>query len=182
MLTNPQKLTIKAWLVANAQTMNDQEAATALNASVSPDYFVLKGELGLHDFTDQSYVGDNGVAITTFVWGGSAGGFINRSPGELAAFRMLFNAVEKCYPKLANVRTAMDDIFSGSGAGAQANRAHFRAASRRLATVAEQLLAVATVGGPAQSGNRGSRTNPDTLTFDGLLTADDVVDAYNAQS
>ncbi len=151
-----------------------QQIANALNADVSPQYFAWKTSLLRHDFTDKQYIGDDGVSVTTFVWGGSQGGYINRSQGERDAFREIFNSVEACYPKLANVRTAFDDIFSGSGAGAQANRAHFRAASRRTVKVWEKVLCIATTGGPSQSGNRGTRTNPDTLTQEGSLSYSDV--------
>lgn len=170
-LTPSQIQTVKTWLIANASAMTEAEAAAALNANASPNYFVWKSTLGRHDLTDESGVDTDGTTATNFVWGGTAGGYINRSQGERDAFRELFNATDTCRPSLANVRTAMDDIFSGAGAGAQANRAHWRARFRRPCTVVEKLFVAATVGGPTQTGNRGLATNPDTLVVDGSTSA-----------
>ena len=168
-LTTGQIQTVKTWLLANASAMSEAEAAAALNAAASPNYFVWKNTLGRHDLTDGSGVDTDGTTATAFVWGGSTGGYINRSQGERDAFRELFNSTDTCRPSLANVRTALDDIFSGAGAGAQANRAHWRARFRRPCTVVEKLFVVATVGGPTQSGNRGLATNPDTLVVDSSI-------------
>lgn len=178
MLTPQQLATLKTWLTANADGLSDEEAANLLNSLASPAYFVWRTSLDVHALTDEPGVGDDGVSTTGFVWGGSQGGYINRSQGERDAFHALFNTTLQCKPSLANVRTAMDDIFSGSGSGAVANRAHFRAAARRPATNLEKVFAVQTVGGPSQSGARGSRTNPDIMTLaDYTVAPIDVRDA-----
>lgn len=169
MLTQDQLATLKVWLTTNANGLSDEDAATLLNSLASPQYFVWRTSLDLHVLTDNAGIGDDGVAATGFVWGGSQGGYINRSQGERDAFHALFTTSLTCKPALANVRTAIDDIFSGSGSGAVANRAHFRAAARRPATNLEKLFAIATVGGPTQTGARGSRANPDTMILDDYL-------------
>jgi hypothetical protein len=179
-LTESQQATLKTHIqgdpVLALLPQSNQSAldiATALNV-ILPDYWVLKNELGEHEFTDQAGVAADGVTVTGFVWGGAQGGYIARSVQEQNAYSKMFNATGKCFPKFANVRTAIDDIFSGSGAGAVANRAHFRAMSRRLCRVSEKVLAIATVGGPVQTGIRGSKTNPDTLTAEGLLSYSEI--------
>lgn len=175
-----QKQTLKAWLQVNAVGLNDEQAATALNQLVNPEYWAWRTSLAKHDLTERFYTDTDGITTTTFVWGGASGGYINRSQGERDAFNQLFNSVLLCRPSLGNVRTAMDDIFSGAGAGAQANRAHFKAAARRRITVAEQLFVTATTDGPSQSGDRGSTTNPDTLGPEGAVTAANVSEANNS--
>ncbi len=168
MLTNSSPLflsTLKTYLAA------------VLNATKSPDYFAWRTTLDLHVLTDEEHVGDDGVTLTNFVWGGSQGGYTNRSDGERDAFTKLFNTALACKPSLGNVRTAIVDIFSGSGSGAVANRAHFNAAARRPINVIESLFVVQTTKGPAQTGNRGTRTNPDTLQFEGNVTEQDLVNA-----
>lgn len=179
-LTSSQLAAIKTFDAANYSTLSEHEAAAAFNAIASPAYFVWRTSASKHEYTNDTGVGDDGVAATNFVWGGATGGYINRSQGERDAFKELFNSVLSCNPSRPNVRTAFDDIFSGAGAGAVANRAHVRAIGRRTVTVAEKLFVTATVGGPTQTGARGSRTNPDTLGFEGELTAQDVIDARNS--
>lgn len=48
-----------------------------------------------------------------------------------------------------------------------ANRAHWRAKGRRAVLRGEFLFVTQTVGGPSQTGNRGTRTNPDTFGAEG---------------
>lgn len=136
-------------------------------------YWAFKTVLGKYDLVELPGVADDGSTATAFVIGGTTGGYVNRSQGERDAFTLIFNSVLVCRPYLANVRAAMDDIFSGSGAGAQANRSHVRALFRRQVTIAEHLFCGATPAGgfsaPAASGARGSRANPDLLGAGGLL-------------
>lgn len=127
------------------------DLATYLNQSASPDY------LGWKTALSQMTLQQN-TASTSFDWA-SAGGFIARSQGERDAYRTLFQP-GSVNPSFTNVRAALDDIFSGSGVGAVANRAHWRVAASRKLTRFEKVFAVATVGG---SGTRGSAANPDTL-------------------
>ena len=180
MLTTAQLQILHTWLVANAQAMNDAQAAAALNGPASTDTWCWRTTVGRHEVTDRPSLDTNGTTPTAFVWGGATGGYINRSQGERDAWRELFNATDLCQPSLANVRTAFADIFSGAGAGAQANRAHLWGISQRLMSLGEQLLAVPTVGGPTQTGNRGTKTNPDTLGYEGPFVPDDITNAYNS--
>lgn len=181
-LTSQQLGTLKTWALARLAENNQQDEhqlAALANQLASPSYFVWRTSLGQHELTDEPGVGDDGSTVTNFTWGGAQGGFISRGEGERAAFHAIFNTALACKPSLANVRTAFDDIFSGSGAGAVGNRAHVRAKSRRGCTTGEKLYVAATVGGPSQTGSRGARTNPDTLGPEGAVTAQNIIDALN---
>lgn len=182
-LNTAQLTTLKTWAQARLAENNQQDEnqlAALANVVVNPDYFVWRTSLGKHELMEDPGIGDNGVTVTNFVWGGSqSGNFIDRSPGELNAFRELFNTLLICKPHLPAIRIAFDDISSGAGAGAQANRAHFRAKARRSCTTGEKLYVIQTVGGPTQTGNRGTRTNPDTLVVEGPFTAQNIIDALN---
>lgn len=176
---NGSQLTIlRTWLDANAQNMGDQEAANALNLIASPDYFAWRTSVGKHEVTEQTALDTDGVTVTQFQWSGN-GGYIARSAAERDCWKELFNTSLNMRPNLANVRTAFADIFSGGGEEAAMNRSHLWGISLRTVTVGEQLFVVETVGGPAQSGDRGTRTNPDTLVVEGEMSAQNVVDAWS---
>lgn len=135
------------------------QIAALLNTAASPDFWVYRLTLTRHDLlTATSQDG------TTFTWGGSTGGYINRSQGERDAFREMFNSTGSVNPALANIKAAFDDIFSGAGAGAVANRAHIAAMSRRKATRAEKVLGTGT----------GSTGSPGVAVFEGDVQISDV--------
>ena len=163
-LSLTQKQALKTFILANYAGQSDEQIAEALNQVVSPDYWVLRTSVTKHEMTDTTGTHTDG-SPTAFTWGGASGGYINRSQGERDAWRELWNTSLTVNPSLANVRTAFDDIFSGAGAGAVGNRNHIKAKIRRLATVIEKVFSVATVGGPIQSGVRGSASNPDTMVL-----------------
>lgn len=144
---------------------NDTEVARLVNLNTAPAFIVNRTSLTRHELiTGTSPTG------TTFTWGGATGGYINRSQGERDAFREMFNSTGAVNPGQTNIQTAFNDIFSGAGAGAVANRAHILAFSKRTATVAERMLATGT----------GSDASPGTLTFEGKVTIDDVGRALTA--
>jgi hypothetical protein len=87
--------------------------------------------------------------------------FIGRSTGERDAFRTIFSPGE-VNPAKSNVRTGLDDIFSGTAAQAVALRAALSAVSQRTMTRAEKILAT----GPVSSVY--------TLTFEGNLSYADA--------
>lgn len=201
-LTTAQKTALKGHVNANTATVITPQGSVQIkDVPQTPDtydevtawynqlfdttYFVLRSSLPLHELVETPGVGDDGVTPTVFTIGGSTGGYIARSDGERDAFiHIIFNSVLLCRPSLANIRTAWDDIFSGAGAGAVGNRAHWRAKIRRQITRFEHVLKVQTVGGPTQTGNRGTATNPDTLgtgadgaLLDGPISKADLLNA-----
>lgn len=181
-LTTQQISTLKIGIQAipNFNTLNEQQIADVLNVEASPEYWTWKTSLGRHDLTDNDDVDTDGTTPTAFVWGGATGGYINRSQGERDCWDQLFNTTGLCKPHLASVRTAFADIYSGAGAGAVANRKHCWARAQRKCTAGEKLFVVQTVGGPTQTGNRGTKTNPDTLGAEGEITVQNVIDALNS--
>lgn len=137
--------------------------AAAYNADSAPAFYVWKTRLLKHDVTDLT--GPDG---TTFDWAGP-GGYIARSVAEKDAWRELWNSALACNPSLPNVRAAFADIFSGTGAGAVNNRAHINSLGRRVARRIEKLYATGT----------GSTATPATLTYEGTISYNDVLNARN---
>ena len=149
-----------ATAVANS---DDQTIANAYNLVASPDYWVWRTAISAQEV----------YAVTTgdgTSWSWTA--FINRSQGERDGWREMFAATGVVNAALANIRQGIADIFSGTTGAAQ--RAHLLAIGRRQARRIEKLFSIATVGGV---GTRGSTANPDTMTFEGTLTARDVAHA-----
>lgn len=139
--------------------------AAAMNLSASPDFWVYRSSLSRHELITQS--SQDG---TSFTWGGTTGGYISRSPGERDAFREMFNDSGAVDPAQANIQAGFADIFSGPGAGAQNNRAHIAAMSRRKATRAEKALAT----------GMGSTGTPAKLGWEGQLAISDIGEMFNA--
>ena len=166
-LTLAQLATLKAAILADqalvpmtsGPTTDFNGLVTAMNVDASPDFWVLKTSLSRHEIITQS--GPDG---TLFVWGGSTGGYINRSQGERDAFREMFNSTGAVDPSQPNIQAAFADIFSGSGAGAQANRAHIAAMSRRRANRVERVFATGV----------GSAASPGKLVVEGGISLGDV--------
>jgi hypothetical protein len=144
--------------------------ANFYNAAASPVFLVFKTLLGKHDITESSSLDPDGTTARAFDWA-SPGGYIARSQGERDAFREIFNATDSCRPDLLGVRAGFDDIFSGSGVGAVANRNHIKNVSRRSASRVEKLLA---------TGGNGAAATPATAGFVGPLSGQDVLDALDA--
>ena len=168
-LTPAQNTIIKSHYLANMSTLNDEQARDAFNALAIPAYNVWRSDVSRADI----YAGAN--------WDWTI--YKNQAVGEQNAWVQMFMG-DKCNMGLLNFRVGVSKIFTGS-AGANAQRDHVFASSKRSATLAEKLLAVAVLAPPANSGNdilqpRGSTGNPDVLGFEGLLTTQDVIDALNS--
>jgi hypothetical protein len=166
MLTAAQLQALKSDLAANFPTLQDEEAAAQYNVPANPDYWVWR-----------SFVPDSEIYAATSpdstTWSWTI--FIGRSQGERDAWRQMVNMAGGLNPSLANVRAGVADIFSGAGGVNQ--RAYLLSVGRRKSTRGEKLFATATAGG---AGQRGSTANPDTMGFEGLITAADVSQARNA--
>jgi hypothetical protein len=140
------------------------EIAGVLNQPAVPDYFVWRTSV-----PSAEIYGATTPAPDNTAWSWTA--FIGRSQGERDAWREMLSG-GTLDPSLASVRAGIADIFSGTSGTAQ--RTHLTVLGRRRSTRAEKILAVATVGGV---GARGSTANPDTLTFEGMLSYTDVFNA-----
>jgi hypothetical protein len=141
------------------------EIADALDVTATPDYWVYRTFVSADEIYSQP--SDAGTS-----WSWTA--FINRVDAERDAWKEMLHLSGGLNPSVANVRTAIGDIFSGATGANQ--RAFLNAIARRKATIAEKLYAIATVGGV---GTRGSTANPDTLTLEGRVSEDDVITARN---
>ncbi len=153
----------QAEFAAAVAASDDQTIANAYNLNATPDYWVWKTSLRAKDIYETTT-----ADATTWSWTT----YINRSQGERDGWQELFAVTGMTNPSLANVRQGVADIFSGAGGATQ--RTHLLTIARRLARRAEKLFAIATVGGV---GTRGSTANPDTMTFEGLVTFRDVANA-----
>jgi hypothetical protein len=134
--------------------------ADALNATSAPNFWCRKNPLYKSEVVSQVSVDG-----TSFIWPA----FIARSQGERDGWRELWSCgnaggTSECVDAgKPNIQQAFADIFSGSANSAPAQRTHMLAISRRLATVAERLLATGTgsTGSPAVFGWQGSVTIQD---------------------
>lgn len=92
--------------------------------------------------------------------------YIARSVAEKSGWERMFVA-GRINASLANVRQGFQDIFSGAQGATQ--RAHLLAVARRQMTRGERLFATGT----------GSTASPASMTHEGLITVDDVLNAKN---
>lgn len=153
MLTTQQKLILKTWLLANAQAMNDQQAADALNAQASPAYVVWR-----------SSVTDKEIMQNGFDWTRVD----NLSVGKARVWDWMFR-FGVINPSQANIRAGIEQVWVGTAADLAVRTAVY-SHCKRNATLAEKLLAAGT----------GSDALPATMGFQGLISAQDVVDSYNS--
>ena len=128
--------------------------ADAMNVAASPNFWVWRTTV-----SEDEIVGMASADGTNWSWPA----LIARSQGERDVWgRMLSGG--PINPSRANVRQGVADIFSGSANSAPAQRAHLLAISRRLATLAEKLLATGV----------GSTASPANMGWEGLLTIADI--------
>lgn len=155
-LTQPQLVTLKNWLLANAAGLPDDQAKSLLNATASPDYWVWRSAISRAQIYHST-----GPGNSTWDWNA----YKAQSQGEQGAWTQMFMGDSSPMGNL-NFRKGVFSIFSGSGAQ-NAQRAHIFGVGRRLITVGEKLYSVAVVGGTTDTGNdngtRGTTTNPDNF-------------------
>lgn len=156
-LTNAQLLTLKTNIAADpafASVPHNSdgafEVAMAYNLPASPAFVVWKTDVPTSE------------CKTAMVWTE----YIGRSVGERDAWQfMLANGTINAAD--ANIRQGILDIFSGPGGAG--SRAALVEIAKRQATRAEKLFASGT----------GSSASPATMTFEGSLSYNDVLTAWN---
>lgn len=152
-LTVPQLTALKAAILAHPTCSvpyaagNDLLTAECMNQTAAPVFIVWKTRLDIAD------------ANRLVNWTE----YIGRSVGERDAWRSMW-VTGSVSPAEPNVRQGFTDIFSG--AGGVNTRTALIAAGKRSATYAEKALASGT----------GSDAVPATMTFEGLLSPQDVRD------
>ena len=176
-----QLAAVKADIIANGD-LNSQpnnsdgafEIARLYNLAASPAYNVWGTSISRATIYNQ--ISSDG---TTWDWTT----YKNQGATEQNAWVQMFMGDAANFGQL-NLRAGIGKIFTGS-AGANAQRDHCLASGRRTCTRLEKLLAVAVTSPPANTGNntgtaRGSTTNPDVLTFEGLIDYPTIEIARNS--
>lgn len=168
MLTLTQKQAVKAFIVANPgifQTLNDQQSADYFNQPASPTFFVYRTEVPVGE-----------VMLNGFDWTRVD----NLSVGKARIWEWMTTAKKVndefvFDPSKLNIRNGINETWKGTAADLLVRDAVY-AHCQRAATVAEKLL-VSTGAGTTIDGNG---TGPATMGFEGMLTAQDVVDSLNS--
>lgn len=168
-LTTAQNAAVKADILASPDlnvfpnTMDGAyEIAALYNKIVTPDFIVWKTRLHEQEIT--SLTSGEG---TTWSWPA----FIARTVGEQSGWSRMFNGTYTINPSLVQIRTGINDIFSG-GTGA-AQRTHLLAISKEKATRIEKVLADITNG-------VGTTAAPATRVLVGNISYQDVYTARNS--
>jgi len=176
-LTTAQLQSLKAAIVAD-DAFNAFEAnptpdgafavADAFNLAATPDFWVWRTSVSKSELVNMQSTDADGSTTRSFIWAGN--GFITRSVGEQAAWQELFNGTGTVNPSLPNVRQAFTEIFSGTG-NAASNRTHLANVGRRKAKRIEKVYATGT----------GTAASPATMTFEGSIAYQDVLNAMATQ-
>ena len=140
-LSLAQLQTLKVWLVANAGSMNDQEAADALNAEASPTFNIYRTVVSVGE-----------VMLNGFDWTRVD----NLSVGKARIWEWMTTAKEindefVFDPSKSNIRAGINETWKGT-AGDLAVRAAVYLHCFRAATIAEQLFATGAGTAPAEDG------------------------------
>lgn len=190
--TEAQLQTLRTWLDANADGLDDEAAASALNATASPDYWVWRNDVPAGEIFDlitwANYTPAD-APDSTATW-------TNRSLAcqgkQFNLQTMLIGSNGSLDCGKPGIRAGLNDATTAlpSGAGGQSRSggwANIVAAIRTKATVAEKLFgAVATGTGNNGANPRGDTTNPDNYgtgaggaILRGLVTSGNVSEARN---
>lgn len=162
MLTLQQKQTLKTWLLANAGSMNEQQAADALNAAASPAWQVYKTAVPLGE-----------IMLNGFNWTRVD----NLSVGKARIWEWLFsaNAESTINPSKPNIRAGINATWVGTQADLDVRDAVY-AHCYRAGSVADKLLGSGAGTAPA---NDGDGSGPGVAGYDALITPQDVIDSLN---
>lgn len=166
MLTPAQKQIIKTWLNANAQQMNDQEAATALNAALSPVFYVYRSFVPAKEVLTNGFnwlLIDNLSVGKARIWTEVRETFGNNQVDGLDFSNLgCRDAINECWKGTTAMISQRNVIYSHG----------YRAAS-----VVEKLLATGAGTAPV---NDGDGSGPAVSGYEQPLTAQDVADSYNS--
>lgn len=192
-LTVQQLATLRTWLDANADGVQDEEAAALLNVAATPAYRVWRTSMEkseLDALIDKSvFTPSDSIPVgpsTDLTYSNRAflaqlkqsnAQWLTSGQGTLnASINSLRKNFQDC---LRQIPTGNSGANQDAGWGAPANPGVVRLAMMRLATVGEKLYAVAATGVGNDGGARGTTTNPDNLGPEGNVTAANVSEARN---
>jgi hypothetical protein len=156
---------------------NYQFVADWYNLLAAPDYFVHRSDVTrgeVYKTTVSSGDSSSGTA-TSWDWTG----YKNQGVPEQDAWKEMM--MGGCDFGSLNNRAGALAIFGTAGAGG-ANRTHIFNVAKRRVTNLERLYVVDVPSPPNNTGNadgddRGSKTNPDVLGFEGSINGPQVADA-----
>jgi hypothetical protein len=177
-LTPAQQATVKTWLTANAQTLNDQQAADALNASAAGPWYVyrtnmpkaeVQNAVAYANMTPAQAIPASGDALQ--IWIAKA----LLAQGKQFNLQNLLMDSDTLNFALPNIRAGIQDSLTALPTKADGTTQTggwnvLQNLISRASTVAEKLLSTGT----------GSQAVPATMGFEGSITPQDVIDAYNS--
>lgn len=164
LLTSAQKATLRNFILADptmgpqAQAQDFASIKNELNANAAPDFWVWRTSVSRADIYNTVDWEGNSWNWTTYK---------NQSVTEQGAWTQIFMGDIANFAQ-DNVRAGVAAIFTGS-AQANAQRDHCLSVGRRKANVTEKLFAAGT----------GSTASPAAMTFEGVLTEQNVSDIVN---
>lgn len=163
-LTPAQLQTLKTWLDTNAVGVQDEQAASLLNAAASPNFWVWKSNVGL---------AETGMAIVMSEVGGLTTANTNRLQVSFQVRPGGFTPADQAD------RSLFGSVFSA--AGGVLTRTAVLSKWQRLATVAEKLFASGTGTQATGLNTDGAVTggSPGTLGAEGAVTSANVSEARN---
>lgn len=201
LLTTAQLQTLKAWVIANANSVFDQGTANTLNASASPDYFAWKTNIAKQNIDDlidkAAFTPSDAIPIspsTDLTYSNRA--FLAQLKQSNAQW--LISGIGAINASLASVRKNFQDclrqIPTGSnganqdaGWGTGGSPGAVRLAMMRPITVGEKLFSVEATGPGNDGGTRGLNTHPDNFApsisgavAEGPVTLENLVAAANS--
>ena len=159
-LTQPQLAAIKAWVIANNNSLFDQSSVNLLNAIASPTFNAYRTEVAMSE-----------IMLNGFDWTRVD----NLSVGKARIWDWLVNADpvnQAINPSKSNIRAGINAVWIGT-APDLAVRAAVYLHCFRPATVAEKLLKTAGAGTVCDAAGDG----PATLGFEGNVTLQDVINS-----
>lgn len=158
--------TVPDWVTGLSQGPDEQRATAevivdTLNATASPTFWVYRTNVTRADIYHS-----NGPEGSSWNWTT----YKAQTVPEQNAWVQMFMGDQADFSR-ANFRAGVDAIFSGSGAPA-AQRAHIHSVGRRPANGIEKLL---------KTTGTGTTGDPAVMGFEGEVTLDNVLDAWQIQ-
>lgn len=162
-LTTGQLQTLKTWLLANATQINEHQAAEALNTDADPVFYVYRTTVPMSE-----------IMLNGFDWTRVD----NLGVGKARIWEWMVDAdpVNRAIDaSKSNIRAGINAVWTGT-APDLAVRAAVYLHCQRPATVAEKLLITGGAGTACDANGAG----PATMGFEGDVSSQDVIDAYNS--
>ena len=177
-LTEQQQSTLKAWLIANAGALNDQEAADALNATASGPWYVYRTNMPRAEVQNAVLYANMTPAQAIPASGDALQIWIAKAllaQGKQFNLQNLLMDAETLNFALPNIRAGVQDSLTAlptksDGTNQTGGWNTLQNVISRASTTVEKLLSTGT----------GSLAAPAVMGFEGSITSQDVIDALNS--